>query len=61
MAVIKRPAYVARQKEQQRLARETERRTARRDRKHSAGTEFEDLDGPGLPAEDMEPDVDAGD
>ena len=61
MAVIKRPAYVTRQKEQQRVARETERRTARRDRKHSAGAEFEDPEAQGPPAEDMETDVEAAD
>ena len=61
MAVIKRPAYVTRQKEQQRLARATERRMARRDRKHSTGVEFEDPEAQGPPAEDMETDVEAGD
>ncbi len=61
MAVIKRPAYVTRQKEQQRLARATERRTARRDRKHSTGSEFEDTEAQGPPAEDMETDADATD
>jgi hypothetical protein len=61
LAVTKRPAYVARQKEQQRLARETERRAARRDRKHSTGTEFEDPEAQGPPAEEMETDAEAGD
>jgi hypothetical protein len=61
VAAIKRPAYVVRQKEQQRVARETERRTARRDRKHSTGAEFEDPDTQGPPAEDMETDADAAD
>jgi hypothetical protein len=40
--IFKRPAYVTRQKEQQRRARATERREARRARKHSTGTEIED-------------------
>jgi hypothetical protein len=61
VAVIKRPAYVTRQKEQQRLARATEQRAARRDRKHSTGTEFEDLDALDPPAEEMEKDPEAGD
>jgi hypothetical protein len=61
LAVIKRPAYVARQKEQQRLARATERRAARRDRKHSTGKEFEDPEAQGPPAEEMETDAEAED
>jgi hypothetical protein len=50
-----------RQKEQQRLARATARRAARRDRKHSTGTEFEDPEAQGPPAEEMETDTEAGD
>lgn len=61
MAVIKRPAYVTRQKEQQRIARTTERRAARMERKHSTGAEFEDPEAQGPPADDMETDADAGD
>ena len=59
--MIKRPAYVTRQKEQQRLARTTERRAARLERKHSTGTESEDSEAQGPPAEDMETDTEAGD
>ena len=61
VAVTKKPAYVMRQKEQQRLARATERRAARRDRKHSSGTESEDLETQDAPAEDMETDAEAAD
>jgi hypothetical protein len=42
VAVTKRPTYLKRQKEQQRLARAAEKREARRARKHSKGTEIED-------------------
>jgi hypothetical protein len=42
LAISKRPAYATRQKEQQRLARMSERRTARLNRKHSTETESED-------------------
>jgi hypothetical protein len=44
VAVTKRPTYLKRQKEQQRLARAAEKREARRARKHSTGTEVEDPD-----------------
>ncbi len=44
MAVTRRPSYLTRQKEQQRLARAAEKREARRARKHSKGTEVEDLE-----------------
>ena len=44
MAVTKRPTYLKRQKEQQRIARAAEKREARRARKHSTGTEIEDPD-----------------
>ena len=57
MAVTRKPAYVARRKEQQRQARATERRAERRDRKHSAGTEAEDPEAQGPPAEEMETDA----
>ena len=42
MAVSKRPSYLKRQKEQQRLARAAQKREARRARKHSRETEIED-------------------
>ena len=58
MAITKRPAYVTRRKDQQRLARETERRAARMERKHSTGPEPEDPETEGPPAEDMETDAD---
>ena len=44
MAISRRPTYLKRQKEQQRLARAAEKREARRARKHSTGTEAEDPD-----------------
>ena len=46
MAFVKRPAYVNRQKEQQRLSRAADARDARRARKHSTGTEIEEADAP---------------
>jgi hypothetical protein len=61
LAIVKRPAYVTKQKEQQRLARMTERRTARLNRKHATETDPEDLDSLGPPAEDMPTDEEAGD
>jgi hypothetical protein len=61
LAVFKRPAYVTRQKEQQRLSRATERRAARLDRKHSTGAEFEDPEVQGPPAQEMETDAETGD
>jgi hypothetical protein len=61
LAITKRPAYATRQKEQQRLARMSERRTARLDRKHSTETESEDPEAQGPPAEDMPTDEEAGD
>jgi hypothetical protein len=48
VAVSKRPAYVNRRKEQQRLARATENREARRARKYSTGTEVE-VEAPDTP------------
>ena len=51
MAVTKRPTYLKRQKEQQRLARAAEKREARRARKHSTGTEIEDPDTQDQPVE----------
>jgi hypothetical protein len=60
LAISKRPAYATRQKEQQRLARMSERRTARLDRKHSSETEPEDPEAQGPPAEDMETDANEG-
>jgi hypothetical protein len=57
LAIPKRPAYVTRQKEQQRLARMSERRTARLNRKHSTETDSEDPEAQGPPAEDMETDA----
>jgi hypothetical protein len=47
----KRPTYLKRQKEQQRLARAAEKREARRARKHSKGTEAEAPDTQGQPVE----------
>ena len=44
MAVTRRPSYLKRQKEQQRLARAAAKREARRARKHSTGTEVEEPD-----------------
>ena len=40
MAVSKRPSYLKRQKEQQRLARAAQKREARLARKHSKGMEI---------------------
>jgi hypothetical protein len=51
VAVTKRPSYLKRQKEQQRLARAAEKREARRARKHSTGTEIEDPDTQDQPVE----------
>ena len=60
MAVVKRPAYVARKKESQRLARAAERREARRDRKHSTGPEIEEPEMLDPAAGEMETDEEAG-
>ena len=53
MAVTRRPSYLKRQKEQQRLARAAEKREARRARKHSTGTEIEDPDTQDQPVEGL--------
>ena len=53
MAVTKRPTYLKRQKEQQRLARAAEKREARRARKRSRGTEVEDADVLDQPGEEQ--------
>lgn len=42
LAISKRPSYLKRQKEQQRIARANEKREARRARKHSTETQVED-------------------
>ena len=60
MAVTRRPSYLKRQKEQQRLARAAEKREARRARKHSTGTEIEDPETQDLAAGEMEPGEEAG-
>lgn len=54
MAATKRPSYLKRQKEQQRLARAAEKREARRARKHSTGTEVEEPDTQDQPVEGLE-------
>ena len=61
MAVSKRPSYLKRQKEQQRLARAAQKREARRARKHSKGTEIEDPDTQDQPVEEVGIDLAAGD
>jgi hypothetical protein len=69
MAGNKRPSFLKRQKEQQRLARAAEKREARRARKHSKGMgivdpeALEPLDGPQAtdePAEDMDRNEESG-
>ena len=59
MAVTKRPTYLKRQKEQQRLARAAEKREARRARKHSKGTEIEDPESQDPAVSEMETDEEA--
>ena len=44
MAITKKPTYLKRQKEQQRIARAADARQERRVRKHSTDTEVEDPD-----------------
>ena len=46
MAGNKRPSFLKRQKEQARLARATEKRDARRVKKHSRGMVIEELEAP---------------
>ena len=46
MAGNKRPSFLKRQKEQARLARATEKREARRVKKHSRGMVIEELEAP---------------
>ena len=46
MAGNKRPSFLKRQKEQARLARATEKREARRVKKHSRGMVIEELETP---------------
>ena len=60
MAVAKRPSYLNRQKEQQRVAGAAERREARRNRKHSTGTEIEDPEAQDPAEGEMETDGEAG-
>ena len=57
---VKRPSFLKRQKEQQRVARANEKREARRAKKHAARTGVEDADTQGPPAEEMETDQTGG-
>jgi hypothetical protein len=54
VAFVKRPSYLNRQKEQQRITRVAEMREARRSRKHSTGTEIEDPEPQDLVEGEME-------
>ena len=60
MAIGRRPTYLKRQKEQQRLARAAEKREARRARKHSRGTAVEDPDTQDQPVEGPQSDLSGG-
>jgi len=57
---VKRPSFLKRQKEHQRLARAAEKREAKRAKKHAARTGAEESDTQGPPAEEMETDQTAG-
>ena len=60
MAIGKRPSYLKRQKEQQRLSRAAAKREERRARKHSTGTEVEDHDTQDQPLEGPRSDLTGG-
>lgn len=51
---VKRPSFLKRQKEQQRVARAAEKREARRAKKHAARTGAEESDTQDPTAEEME-------
>jgi len=53
MAPTKRPSYLKRQKEQQRLARAAEKREARRARKHSKETDVEEPESQDVPMDSI--------
>jgi hypothetical protein len=60
VAAAKRPSYLKRQKEQQRLARAAEKREARRNRKHSKGAQLEDPEAPDQARDGVVTDEEAG-